>query len=167
MSSPRSPDLENISAGIGFRFGRVHRALRSHWSAALVDLGLSPPEAAVLRAISQHHAPEGLGVRALARQVGTDPMNAKRLADRLQERGLLRSGASPNSRRSRCLTVTDTGMDLAAMASLRALDQERWLQEQMGAERAHQLSELLEHLEVVLGIGTASAEESRGVKGAR
>ncbi|MCL4422414.1 MAG: MarR family transcriptional regulator [Actinobacteria bacterium] len=166
MSSSVSPDPESISAGIGFRFGRVHRALRARWSAALLDLGLSPPEAAVLRAISQHRAPDGLGVRALARQVGTDPMNAKRLADRLQERGLLSSGASQNSRRSRCLTVTDAGMDLACRASLRAQAQESWLQEQMGPERAHQLSGLLAHLEELLDIDTA-AQELGEMKGAR
>lgn len=136
-----------LEAGLGFRLGRAHRLLRSDWEQAIADLGLSPPQAALLRVVAQR---PGCGLRELARRMNTDAMNAKRLADHLQRAGLVKSEADPRHRQRRVLRPTGAGAGLAAELERRAAAQQRQLATLIGpAEVAHLLT-LLDRVEAAV-----------------
>src|SRR5579875_1695760 len=78
--------------GVGFLLGAAHRARRRQWEACLADLGLTAPQAAVLRLITGE---PGRGVRHLARRLGTDPMNAQRIVETLVADGLCQIRRDP------------------------------------------------------------------------
>lgn len=144
--------------GVGFRVGRIQRRLRAAWAARIADLDLAPPQAAVLRALAER---PGLGVRALARDIGTDPMNVKHLADALEARGLIASRLDPSDRRTRCLRLTSSGSDLTEAVDRRAQLHERWLLDLLGDAPYARLGQALDDLETKLS-GTNVAEAQDG-----
>ncbi len=101
-----APPAFGLEAGLGFRLGRAHRRLRAAWETHIADLGLSGAQATVLRAVAE--VPD-TGLRELARRVGTDPVNVKRLADGLERAGLLASASDTADRRRRVLRPTAQG----------------------------------------------------------
>lgn len=139
-----------LDSELGFQLGRVHRSLREAWEQQIADLGLSAPQAALLRVVCEY--PRS-GIRELARRMRTDPMNAKHLADRLEEAGLLRSVADPSHRQRRELVPTDDGQALAHNVSERAAAWEGRLARLVGAYELDELRRLLARLERILGAG--------------
>jgi DNA-binding MarR family transcriptional regulator len=133
-----------LEAGLGFRLGRAHRVVRSAWEARITDLELSGAQAGVLRAVVEQ---PGMGLRELARRLGTDPMNAKRLADGLQRAGLLASEDDPADRRRRELHPTDAGLVLGRQVALRGAEWSRTLERILGREDASRLWQILERIE--------------------
>jgi DNA-binding MarR family transcriptional regulator len=93
----------------------------------------------------------GSGVRELARRTRTDAMNAKRLADHLEQLGLLRSVTDPAHRQRRVLCATEKGVVLAREIAERAAVWNRQLTRLLGAAESAQLLDLLERLETALG----------------
>jgi MarR family transcriptional regulator for hemolysin len=91
--------------------------VRGAWQARIADLGLSSAQASTLRAVAER---PGSGIRDLARTLGTDPMNAKRLADGLEAAGLVCSCTDPADRRLRVLKPTDAGVRLVGEVQQRA-----------------------------------------------
>jgi len=148
------PGRVPLHAGVGFRVGRVQRALRAAWAARIADLELAPPQAVVLRALAGH---PGLGVRALARDIGTDPMNVKHVADALEARGLVASTLDPLDRRTRCLRLSPRGQQLAAQVEERAQRHEEWLEGVLGEREYARLGRTLDSLERALEL--AEVEE--------
>ena len=136
-----------LESTLGFRMGRAHRSLREAWGESIADLGLSPPQAAMLRAICEE---PGSGLRELARRVRTDPMNAKRLADHLEQVGLVRSMTDPSHRQRRDLAPTEAGLVLAKQVAERAARWEHRLSRLFGEAQLEQLQSLLQRLEDVL-----------------
>jgi DNA-binding MarR family transcriptional regulator len=132
-----------LVASLGFHLGQAHRAVREIWEERLADLGLSGPQAVVLRAVGQGPA---CGVRELARRAGTDVANAKRLVDHLESAGLVRSTADPHHRQRRPLVLTSAGEALAAEVSRRAALWERELTSRLGPAEVAQLHQLLDQL---------------------
>lgn len=131
---------------LGFLLGQAHRARRRAWEAGLSDLGLTGPQAAVLRAIS---AAPGAGIRQLARLLITDPMNVQRLAESLTAAGLCELRRDPADARRRPIYPTDRGKRLAATVGGRATESEQDLVTALGASDYEalrgQLQRLLEH----------------------
>nr|WP_205624737.1 MarR family winged helix-turn-helix transcriptional regulator [Vulgatibacter incomptus] len=74
----------------------------------LAALGLSPPHAGILRALSG--AP-GISQRALGTMLGILPSRLVILLDELDERGLLERRDDPDDRRTYRLFVTDKGQE--------------------------------------------------------
>jgi DNA-binding MarR family transcriptional regulator len=118
--------------GLGFLLGVAHRTLRRAWEAELADLELTAPQAALLRLIA---AQPGQGVRQLARDLGTDPMNIQRIAEIIRAAGLCELRQDPGDARRRPLYPTDKGRQLSAMVARKALSAEEDLSEALGAER--------------------------------
>jgi DNA-binding MarR family transcriptional regulator len=127
-----------------FRLGRAHRAVRGAWQAHITDLGLTSPQASVLRAVLEQ---PGMGLRELARRLGTDPMNAKRLADGLERDGLLVSGAHPGDGRIRVLSATGAGAVAGREVARRAAAWAVALEALLGAEDTARLRAILARLE--------------------
>ena len=117
--------------GVGFLLGAAHRASRRQWEAQLADLGVSAPQAAVLRAVV---AEPGQGVRGVARRIGTDPMNAQRIIETLLAAGLCRAGRDPLDARRRPLHPTPEGCLVAEEVAGRARLAEEHLARTLGEE---------------------------------
>jgi DNA-binding MarR family transcriptional regulator len=122
--------------GVGFLLGVAHRARRRAWEAELADLDLTAPQAAVIRLIA---AQPGSGVRRLARDLGTDPMNVQRVAETLAAAGLCEPRHDPVDARRRPLYPTEKGRHLARAVTHRAERAEQDLIDALGAERYHAL----------------------------
>ena len=149
--APGRPTLP-LETGLGFRLARLTRTLRSQWAGVLEPLELTTAQAAVLRAVATE---PGRSLRSLARTLATDPMNAKRCVDRLEQRGLLRSEHRGEDRRSRALILTDSGELLAARVDTLACEQEQRLEQWLGgAERRSRLATTLGRLEARLDLTT-------------
>jgi MarR family transcriptional regulator for hemolysin len=132
--------------GLGYLLGIAHRARRRAWEASLADLGLTAPQAALLRLIA---ARPGSGVRRLARELGTDPMNIQRISETLITAGLCEPRRDPGDARRRPLHPTDRGRGLADVIDRRAADSEEQLAAALGAPAYHALvaglHDLLDH----------------------
>jgi DNA-binding MarR family transcriptional regulator len=101
-----------------------------------------------------------MGLRELARRLGTDPMNAKRLADGLERDGLLVSTAHPADARIRGLSVTDAGAEAGREVARRAAAWGDALEALLGPEDTARLRAILERLEdAPPRLATATAAE--------
>lgn len=129
--------------GVGFLLGVAHREHRRDWETALAGLGLTAPQAALLRLVA--HQP-GSGIRQLARRLATDPMNVQRLTDALVGRELLVSRPDPADSRRRPLYPTGEGLRLAAAVTELSASTEQRLADSIGAEAYAALLDGLTHL---------------------
>jgi DNA-binding MarR family transcriptional regulator len=146
-----SADPDPAPQGVGFLLGMAHRARRRAWEANLADLGLTAPQAAVLRLVA---ARPGSGVRHLARALGTDPMNSRRIAEALIADGLCEARHDPLDARRRPLHLSPRGQQLAGEVSRRARQDEDRVRAELGTRRYGQLLEMLRVL--------AATEQSGG-----
>ena len=160
-----------LESGLGFRLGRAHQMLRGAWEVVIADLGLSPPQAALLRVVAER---PGSGLRELARRMHTDAMNAKRLADHLECAGLVVSASDPGHRQRRVLRPTGKGSAVAGELARRAAARDRRVASLLGPGGLAQLQNLLDRLESVLASGLPPAsglewrsEGSQGEGGSR
>lgn len=126
-----APQGEVAPGGLGFLLGVAHRQRRRAWELDLADLGLSAPQAALLRLVV---ARPGSGVRQLARWLGTDVMNVKRLAGTLIAVGLCEAQRDPADARRRPLHPTQEGSRIAERIAERAGLAERSLAAALGDE---------------------------------
>lgn len=126
-----SPCPDVVPAGLGFLLGAAHRTRRRVWEATLVDLDLTAPQAAALRAITAH---PGIGLRQLSRALVTDVMNARRLSASLVEAGLCENRPDPRDARRRPLHPTPAGLNLAVAVADRAARSERDLRQALGPD---------------------------------
>lgn len=86
MTATPAADKSPFPAGLGFLLGVAFRERRRDWEARLADLSLTAPQAALLRLVNSN---PGRGIRGLALQLATDPMNIVRPADSLAEQQLI------------------------------------------------------------------------------
>lgn len=155
VASAGSPvdDGEVAPAGVGFLLGVAHRARRRAWEAAIADLGLTAPQAALLRLVV---ARPGSGVRQLARELSTDPMNVQRLAETLISSGLCEARHDATDGRRRPLHPSAEGRRLAQSLARRADLAEKDLLDALGAER---YQALVAGLRAVAAVGSPSELE--------
>ena len=96
-----------------------HQIRRLHQIAVAIFLqeteahGLTPVQYAAMQAVANT---PGSDQRTLASTVGFDTSTIGGVIDRLEARDLIVRGASPNDRRVRLLTLTDSGRKLLAAA---------------------------------------------------
>lgn len=138
-----------LHEGLGFRLSRLARTIGSGWAAELATIGLTPPQAAVLRGVRD--APK-CSLRALARVLATDAMGAKRCVDELEDAGLLRSAHRSGDRRPRTLTLTAAGRTaVEQIDDLVHLQQARF-DAALGPKQRHDLDRALHCLESAIGL---------------
>ncbi len=95
--------------------------------------GVTPVQFAALQTVANT---PGIDQRTLARTIGLDTSTIAGVIDRLQARGLMQRGASPDDRRVRRLTLTDAGQALlAAVVPAMLRTQQRILEPLPPAER--------------------------------
>lgn len=141
--------LENA---LGFRLSRLARAIRKQWASELDAYSLSPPQAAILRAVALQ---QGCAVREVARSLGSDAMNVKRCVDELEVRELIKSESRPGDKRARALYLTPSGTDLVRHVDRLARIQEERLHGVISPDEESYLDRILDHLEKLLALGQA------------
>jgi len=134
----------------GFRLSRLVRVRRERWAIQLRTLGLTPPQAAILRATRDHR---GQAMRALARTLNTDAMSAKRCVDDLESRGWLATTTREDDRRVRVVDLTARGEELMGRLDELAHAQEWNLRDQLSPAHYEVLVAVIATLERAEGIG--------------
>lgn len=129
-----------LTAGLGFLLGQAHRALRAQWEFELSDLGVTSSQGAALRAVVEE---PGLGPRQLARRMLTDPMNAKRLLDHLEQAAFVHTNVDPDDRRRRRAYATPRGEAIAREVAARAAAQSKAVADLVGPDGAAALEAAL------------------------
>ncbi len=133
-----------LEESVGFRLSRLARSRRSRWAGQLRSLGLTPPQAAILRGATER---SNASLRALARTMGTDPMSVKRCVDALEARGLLRSAISREARRARVVRLTPAGERLMTELEEMARQQEQEIRALLSTSEYAQLLAVIDRLE--------------------
>ena len=129
----RSPQID-LDSLPGHHIRRLQQIAVAVFLQETEGSGMTPVQYAALQGVA--NAP-GVDQRTLARAIGLDTSTIAAVIDRLEVRGLMRRNASPDDRRVRLLTLTDTGRsELAAVLPAMQRAQERILQPLPKAERA-------------------------------
>ncbi len=150
-----------LEGGIGFRLSRITRNLRHSWSCRLKSIGISPPQAAILRGLSNFSE---ISLRELARLLAADPMNVKRCVDDLESLQLVKSGTNEDDKRQRILTLTKEGQVLADKINQLAKLQEQWIRSTIPADNLMPFLDGLTSLEVLLAISSSSKVDNSAVR---
>lgn len=95
--------LDEAHALAGLLFGVVELT-RARFDELCREFDMTPVQARALLALEQP-----VPMRALAGALRCDPSNVTGLADRLEQRGLVRRDVDPDDRRVKRLAVTDDG----------------------------------------------------------
>ena len=149
---------KSAAPGVSLETLPGHYIRRMHQIAVAIFLqeaeghGLTPVQYAAMQTVSDM---PGIDQRTLARTIGFDTSTIGGVIDRLEARGLVLRGASPDDRRVRLLSLTDAGCALlveALPAMLRA--QERMLEPLPKRERS-------EFMRMLRTLVTANNEVSR------
>ncbi len=151
----------SLEDSVGFRLSRLVRVRRERWAGELRALGLTPPQAAILRATRDH---PDQALRALARTLKCDAMAVKRCVDELETRELVVTSTRDDDRRVRVVTLTPQGAALMRRLDEFVHHQESTLRAQLSRSQIEVFSALLEHLERAEGIG-ADEESSSNEEG--
>ncbi len=130
-SAAPSVDLETLP---GHYIRRMHQIAVAIFLQEAEGHGLTPVQYAAMQTVSDT---PGVDQRTLARTIGFDTSTIGGVIDRLEARGLMQRGASPDDRRVRLLSLSDAGRALLAEvfpAMMRA--QERMLEPLPKRERS-------------------------------
>ena len=109
----------------------------------------------MLRAVTEGKA---CGLRALARNLGTDPMNARRLVNHLEQAGLVRSSSDPDHNQRHVIRPTPAGAVASEEVARRAATVDASLRGLLGDDDLTRLLGLLGQLQDVLNDFTSPAE---------
>jgi DNA-binding MarR family transcriptional regulator len=137
----------HVRNDVGFRLGLVHRTLRATWEQELADLEITPPQAAALRAVVEG---EVCGLRGLARRLGSDVMNVRRLVEHLEGAGLVLTKADPGHRQRHLIRPTAEGVAVGEEIARRATARNRRVAGLLGDDDLNTLLRLLDRLQTAL-----------------
>lgn len=120
--------------------------------------GLTAPRAAALRLVAER---PGCSQRDVARELATDPMNARHLVADLATRGLLTRVRATQDRRREQLSVTEAGERLVSRVVDESVALTGDLAARLGPDRYATLARLLATLDTVLAPGPPGAGGAR------
>lgn len=140
----------SLEESFGFRLSRLARVRRDRWARELRSLGLTPSQAAILRATRDYPSQ---GLRALARTLKFDAMAVKRCVDELEAREWVTTATHEGDRRVRVVSLTPEGGALMSRLDEFVHHQESTLRTHLSRAQLDVLSALLEQLERAEGIG--------------
>jgi DNA-binding MarR family transcriptional regulator len=123
MTSPPVDDREPArEGGVAFLLAQLGAHAAAAFAERIRPLGLTPPQAGVLRRLGQF---PGQSQRGLADALGMHAPRLVALIDELEDRGLVARDRDPNDRRNYAITLTDDGR--RALAELAAVAREHEL----------------------------------------
>jgi DNA-binding MarR family transcriptional regulator len=127
-------------AGLAFLLSQVgaHAAMR--FGRRLESIGLTPPDAGILRKIATD---PGISQQAMAEHLGVVPSRMVALLDGLEQRGLVQRASSPDDRRSHALRLTPRGQETLGQIMRIGGEHEQDLCAALDARERTTLAELL------------------------
>jgi DNA-binding MarR family transcriptional regulator len=129
--------------GVPFLLAQVGAHAAQRFAERLEPLGLSPPQAGILRALRQA---SGMSQQELAALLGILPSRLVALLDELAGEGLIERQDNPEDRRSHALHLTARGQARLADLGRVAREHEAALCEALSAEEREQLGGLLQRI---------------------
>jgi DNA-binding MarR family transcriptional regulator len=135
--------------GVAFLLAQLGAHAAEQFAARVATLGLTPPQAGLLRAIA---ITPGQSQQALARHLRTQPSRVVAFVDDLEARGLVERLPNPQDRRLHALHLTAKGQELMRQVRRIALEHENELSAALDDEERRQLSALLQRLRVHHGL---------------
>jgi DNA-binding MarR family transcriptional regulator len=104
--SPSNPTSPKSAAGLAFLLSQVGAHSAARFADCLAPLGLTPPQAGILRVIAESDA---LSQQALGEKLGMFPSRLVAVLDDLEARKLVERRNSPTDRRTYALHLTAAG----------------------------------------------------------
>lgn len=139
--------------GTAFLLAQLGGLAGAHFADRLAPLGLTPPQAGLLRAVAGE---PGRSQQALAAQLGLLPSRLVSLVDELEDEGLLERRRNPADRRNHAIHLTRLGKDrLRQVGTVARAHGESFLQPLDEAERTeltHLLQRLADHHDLQPGV---------------
>ena len=125
---------------LGFHLRMASAAMARDFAAAMVGLGLTQKQCAVLELIDANPRVSQIDMAAA---LGMDRATMMALVDRLEDRGLITRRPSARDRRRQELSLTPGGRDLLRDARDRIAVHERTFADRLGAAKVERLIGLL------------------------
>ncbi len=129
--------------GAGFLLAQVGAHGAARFAERLTPLGLTPPQAGILRVIS---ADPGRSQNAVAEQLGLHPSRLVALIDDLERAGIIERRRSAHDRRHSALHLTEQAPRLLARLARASAQHEADLCTALNADERIQLAELLRRI---------------------
>jgi DNA-binding MarR family transcriptional regulator len=139
----------NSQGSVGFMISTTGYAIGSRFREILAPLQLEPRDFSLLRAVD---LAEGLSQQALAERLQIPASRLVAFIDALAQRGLIERRQNPSDRRVRALHLTTEGRELLRRAFALAIEHERRICADLGADEREQLLGLLGRVGAQLGL---------------
>ena len=136
-------DVGEIRNILGFHIRLAHVAVYRHFMETFTDLDLTQKQVSVLWLVSDN---PGVAQTDLAQRLRMDRATTMGIINRLQGRGFLRRGPSPQDRRRKTLYLTDEGDQVLAHARDAIWEHEKWLKGRFTRKEVQTLMSLLDRI---------------------
>ena len=136
-------DVGEIRNILGFHIRLAHVAVYRHFMETFSDLDLTQKQVSVLWLVSDN---PGVAQTDLAQRLHMDRATTMGIINRLQARGFLRRGPSPQDRRRKTLYLTEKGDQVLAHAREAIWEHERWLKSRFTKKEVQTLMSLLDRI---------------------
>jgi len=138
--SPTPIDIDNQP---GYYIRRLHQISVAIFLQETEPFGVTPVQYAALQTVG--NCPS-IDQRTLARTIGLDTSTIAGVIDRLESRGLLVRSASPEDRRVRQLTLTDTARQLLADIAPSMLKAQQLILDPLSVQEQAEFTRMLRQL---------------------
>lgn len=136
-------DVGEIRNILGFHIRLAHVAVYRHFMETFSDLDLTQKQVSVLWLVSDN---PGVAQTDLAQRLHMDRATTMGIINRLQGRGFLRRGPSPQDRRRKTLYLTEEGDKMLARARKCIWEHEKWLKSRFTRKEIQTLMALLDRI---------------------
>jgi len=160
--TPTSAISTAPTLGIALLLAQLGQHAADRFTARIAELDLTPPQAAILRAIAGE---SGRSQQALSEQLGLLPSRVVAFIDDLERRGLLQRRRNPGDRRLYALYLTEQGNALMSELANLSDAHEAEITAGLTDEQRSVLSELLAHVADRQQLGSGRRGYSPGGRG--
>ena len=133
----------DIKTILGFHIRLAYVTVYRHFMDTFSDLELTQKQVSVLWLVDDN---PGVAQTDLAQRLFMDRATTMGIVNRLQGRGLLRRGPSPEDRRRKTLYLTDDGRALLLRARQCIYQHEKWLKSRFSKSEVKTLMGLLDRI---------------------
>ena len=133
-------DIGEIRDIVGFHIRLAYGAVYRHFTETFAHLDLTQKQVSVLWLVDLH---PDIAQTGLAQLMRMDRATTMAIVNRLQARGFLVRGQSPEDGRKQTLNLTDAGRAMLATAQEAIIEHERWLKSRFTEQEVASLIELL------------------------
>jgi DNA-binding MarR family transcriptional regulator len=148
MAAPPSPPPET-RWGVPFLLAQVAAQAASEFAKRIAPLGLTPPNAGILRLLGRS---AGMSQRQVAQTLHMHASRLVAILDDLEARGLVTRGENANDRRTHALRITEKRQETLAEIGRAARAHSESLSAALNEEEQAQLYNLLERIAAAQGL---------------